>query len=482
MPERTVLAAAPFPLTLRNFVPTGLVAEVERRYRARVHFVSPYSQAEFTDQSGASYSNLPVSAESGAGGVPAIAGVTLLDLALKSVHLTGFALEYPDGSLQNLELSRRRAPQNVIARGLTTLVPRRSSARRWLRRLYGLYRPRRAEITAAFDRVAPSLVLVASPGHYWLDHFVLDEARRRGIPSACVVLSWDNLYSRGPMCRRPDYLMVWSEEMRRQAMEVHQFPADRISVVGPLQFRFYAEPVTAAEIATMRRRIGLGSEEPFLAYVCGARTARYDVEDIRAMLDQLQRGPYSRLRVVVRPHPQGSREAYESLLGSGVLLDRSPDLTDARTGPEALDLGAIRQMASLLRDARFVVSSWGTTALLEACIFDTPSVQLRWMDAFPRSAPEEARLVRDFQRYIHMQAFDAIGARPYCDAPSELNAVLADLELRSDHFGRRRTEAVARLACLPLGDVVQRVIEALRPILAPRSPQVAAAASPLTAR
>jgi hypothetical protein len=33
-----------------------------------------------------------------------------------------------------------------------------------------------------------------------------------------------------------------------------------------------------------------------------------------------------------------------------------------------------------------------------------------------------------------------------------------------------------------LGDVVQRVIEALRPILAPRSPEVAAAASPLAAR
>ena len=42
-----------------------------------------------------------------------------------------------------------------------------------------------------FDAVRPSLVLVSSPGHFWLDHFVLDEARRRGIPSMCIVLSWD---------------------------------------------------------------------------------------------------------------------------------------------------------------------------------------------------------------------------------------------------------------------------------------------------
>jgi hypothetical protein len=471
MPETTVLAAAPFPLTLRNFVPTGLVAELERRCQARVHFVSPYRQPDFTDATGAAYPNLPVTAGAGAGGVPIVAGVTLLDRALKSVHLTGFATEYPDGSLQNLELSRRRSPQNVIARALTTLVPRRSRARGWLRQLYGLYRPRRAEIAAAFDRVAPSLVLVASPGHYWLDHFVLDEARRRGIPSVCVVLSWDNLYSRGPMCRRPDHLMVWSEEMRHQAIEVHQFPADRMTVVGPLQFRFYAEPVTPGEIALMRSRVGLGPTESFAAYVCGARTARYDVEDVRAMLSELRRGPYRDLRVVVRPHPQGSREEYQALLEDGVLLDRSPDLTDDRTGPEALDVGAIRHMASLLRDARFVVSSWGTTALLEACIFDTPSVQLRWMDALPRSTPEEARLVRDFQRYIHMRTFDATGARPYCDHPSELNAVLAELEMHEHAYSHRRREAVARLTCLPLGEVVDRVVDAMAPLLpAARTP------------
>lgn len=482
MGDRTVLAAAPFPLTLRNFVPTGLAGELERRYGTRVHFVSPYAQPHFTDPNGATYPNIPVTATAGAGGVPTLAGVTTLDLALKSVHLTGFALEYPDGSLQNLELSRRRAPQNLVARALATLAPRRSAARRWLRRLYALYRPRRAEITGAFDRVEPSLVLVASPGHYWLDHFVLDEARRRGIPSACVVLSWDNLYSRGPMCRRPDYLLVWSEEMRRQAIEVHQVPEDRIRVVGPLQFRFYAEPVAAEEIARMRRRVGLRPGEPFLAYVCGARTARYDVEDVQALATELRRGPYRDLRVVVRPHPQGSRAAYEALLDRGVLLDRSPDLTDAAVGPEALDVGAIRHMASLLSDARFVVSSWGTTALLEACIFDTPSVQLRWMEALPRGAPEETALVHDFQRYIHMRTFDATGARPYSDSPADLNAVLSDLEDRREHYARRRAEAVARLVCLPLGGVVPRVLEAVRPLLAPHSPEAASVAAPLAVR
>jgi hypothetical protein len=465
MPEPVILAAAPFPLTLRNFVSTGLAGELTRRDQTRVHFITPYPQPHFVDAEGLSYPNLPVRSEPGPNGVPTVAGVSLLDRALKSVHLTGFALEYPDGSLQNLELSRRLSPQRALALGLTRLFPRGTWSRRLLRHLYGLFRPSRPDLRAAFDRVRPSLVLVASPGHYWLDHFVIDEAQRRGIPTVCIMLSWDNLYSRGPMSRRPDYLMVWSEEMRRQAVEVHQFPADRIKVVGALQFRLYEEPPTEGEIAAMRSRVGLGLAEPFLAYVCGARTAQYDVEDVLALAGQLQAGPYNGLRLVVRPHPQASREAYQLLSERGILLDRSPDLTSARTRPEALDTAAIRQMASLLSAARFVVSSWGTTALLEACIFDTPSVQLRWMDAVPHSVPKEVQLVRDFQRYIHMRAFDETGARPYCDHPDEFNATLAELEARRDEYSRRRVKAVARLTCLPLGGVLDRVSEAVRPLL-----------------
>lgn len=460
-----VLASAPFPLTLRNFLPTGLASTLSGRLGAEVEFLSAYPQEEFRDSGGRAYRNHGIGSRPGFGGVPEIEGITPLDKALKSIHLTGFAVEYPDGSLQNLELSRRRNAQWVIARGITAVVPRASAGRRVLRELYARYRPRRKAVADAFDRCEPALLLVASPGHYWLDHFALDEARRRGIPSACIVLSWDNLYSRGPLCRRPDLLLVWSEEMARQAVEVHQVPPERIGVVGALQFVFYDAPVTPAEEAVMRRRIGLGPDEPYLAYVCGARTSRYDVEDVVAMLEQLERGPYAGLRVVVRPHPQGSRDTYRELVPRGVLIDHSPDLTAAATAPESVDLPAIRHMASLLTAARFVVSSWGTTALLEACIFDTAAVQLRWMDAVPRANPVEVAKVRDFQRYIHMRAFDATGARPYCDAPAELNDVLCDLERRAAEYSAWRRTAVERLVRLPLGSVVDRVADAVAPLL-----------------
>ena len=466
--DRGLLVAAPIPHVLRNFLATGLVPEVEAACGLSAAFISPYPQRVFGGAAGKEYPNHHMQAVPGAWAVPTVEGMTILDRAFKSIHLTGFSIEYPDASLLTIGLSQRRSLQWPIARALTLLAPRTSQRRRWLRNLYAAYRPPREKVQAVFDEMRPALVLVASPGHLWLDHIVLDEARRRGIPSVCVVMSWDNLYSRGPMSRRPDHLLVWSEEMRRQAADVHQFPSDRTRVVGALQFQPYATPVTAVELGRMRSRVKLGDTEPYLAYICGARTSHYDVEDILEMADRLRDGPYRDLRIVVRPHPQGSRTAYESLLGHGILLDRSPDLTDTRTPPEALDINAIRHMASLLRGARFVVSSWGTTALLEACIFDTPSVQLRWMDAVPHQVPEETQRVRDFQRYIHMRAFDVTGARPYCDHPSRLNAILEDLEFRREEYSRRRTAAVEFLVCMPLGGVVDRVRDSLEAIMGSR--------------
>jgi hypothetical protein len=472
-----ILVAAPFALPLRNLLPTGFAAELERAYGVRPTFVTPFAVDAFEDSSGRRFQNVPVPADPpgpGDGGVPQLAGVTAADRALKSVHLTGFAIEYPDGSLQNLELSRRRNAQWAVARAVTAAAPRTSAARRALRAAYARYRPARASIAAAFDRIRPAVVVVTSPGHYWLDHWVLDEAVRRGVPTVCVVLSWDNLYSRGPLVRRPDRLLVWSREMRRQAVEVHQYPPERVGIVGPLQFVYYEARPSASEVSEMRARVGLGTTEPYLAYVCGARTSRYDVEDVTAMMRALRASAYAGLRVVVRPHPQGARAVYRELRALGVLLDESPDLTASDARPEAVDVQAIRHMAAFLAEARFAVSSWGTTALLEACVMDTPAVQLRWMDVVPHSVPAEVAKVRDFQRYLHMRAFDATGARPYCDAPETLAATLADLETRAEHFAARRRLAVEVITTVPLGGSVARAAAGLAPLLAGRQARTVA--------
>lgn len=456
-----VLISLPTPLVIRNILASGLSAELRERFGIMTHAISPYPQPSFAEADGEACPNIAVPASKATYGLPQVEGATGIDRLFKGVHLAGFAIEYPDGSLQNMELSQKRTLHWWLARGLVSATSRTGGARRLLRRLYGRYRPHRPNIAAAFDRVRPALVVTASPGHNWLDLFVIDEARRRGIPVVCLLLSWDNLYSRGPLDRRPDLLLVWSEEMLRQAMDVHQLPRSSVEVTGALQFRHYQTMPTAEESQAMRRRVGLGEDEAYLAYVCGVRTSEYDVEDIEALTAVLEDSRFANHRLVVRPHPQGNKQAYQALESRGVILDRSLDLTGSSAAPQDFEVSAMRHMAALLGGADVVLSSWGTTALLEACIFDRPSIQLRWMDSVPHSLPTQVQMVRDFVRYLHLRPFDAIAAREYCDRPSELLPLMERMLAHEVEYRNRRQRCVEAFAKQPLGEVTQRVADVL---------------------
>ena len=464
MISKTCFLTISNPFVLRNFLFSGLAAEIENRLGLKVHFISPYRSSTYFDQDQRNFINHYVDSYHGNFGIPQIKEITLIDRMLFYLHSKGFALEYSHGSLETMEFNDKKDFTWYIAKILVSLAPRQSARRTFLRNLYSLYRPYRQNITAIFDRANPEMVVVGSPGHQWLDLFVMDEAKRRKIPVTCIISSWDNIFSRGPFHRRPNYLMVWSEEMKKQAIEVQQFPEEKIFIVGALQMRFYGQAVTNLEKMAMRQKIGLTPDDKYIAYVCGARTMRYDIEDIQALADCLHRCQFSDLKLVVRPHPQGNRDLYYLLKNANILLDQSPDITEANSRPDSFNLENIRHMASFLADAEFVISSWGTTALLEACIFDRPAIQLRWMDSVPHQFPEEVEKVTKFQQYIHMQAFDETGARLYCDSPRELPDIMKIMKQQSDWFAAKRALAVARLICLPLDKVVHRIVTGMEHI------------------
>ena len=122
----------------------------------------------------------------------------------------------------------------------------------------------------------------------------------------------------------------------------------------------------------------------------------------------------------------------------------------------------MQYMAAFLKGARYVVSSWGTTALLEACIFQRPSIQLRWMDKIQHANNKEVEMVQNFQRYLHMKAFDNEGARLYCDSPDTLVDTLIYLESEHANFQKRRENVVNKIVVTPLHEVVDRVVNTIQ--------------------
>jgi len=460
-----ILVSCAFPFSIRNFVETGLVSEIMNEFGGDVEVVSPYNSEHLSLPGGTLVLNHWVESKHESWGLPTPLCMRPLDHIWRTLHMTGFSQEFPNASLMTMNHNNRRKPKWWAARFLRLLAPEHTKRRDWFRRLNHNRRPKRPRIVDIFDASKPDLLLVASPGHFPLDQVLMEESSRRGIPCVCIVLSWDNLYSRGPLLRRPDILAVWSTEMKRQAIEVHQFPADRIRIVGSLQFGLYASPVTPGDLGKIRRQIGLGSEEPYIAYVCGARTSRYDCEDVLQLINALRGTEFEHLRIVVRPHPQGDRKTYAELSVAKVLINESPDITKAGAKSDAMNHDAAKYMASFLTGAEFVVSSWGTTALLEACLFDRPSVQLRWYDSVAHSSPEEVILVRRFQKYLHMEFFDAVGARLFSDSPADLADCFRRLRSKESEFKEKRHRAVEQIAALPIAEANHRALDIFRELL-----------------
>ena len=67
-----------------------------------------------------------------------------------------------------------------------------------------------------FDRHRPSLVATASPGLIFSEIPVLRAARRAGVRTMAVDLSWDNLTNKFLPPRQVDRLVLWNADDARR--------------------------------------------------------------------------------------------------------------------------------------------------------------------------------------------------------------------------------------------------------------------------
>jgi hypothetical protein len=121
-----------------------------------------------------------------------------------------------------------------------------------------------------------------------------------------LLFSWDNLSTKGALHERPDLMFVWNERQRQEAVELHDFPGDRVVVAGAPRFdEFFAlEPRVTRE--AFFAPLGLDPGRPALLYLCSSRfIAARELEFIRTWLATLRASgpPLDRCTVIVRPHP-----------------------------------------------------------------------------------------------------------------------------------------------------------------------------------
>jgi hypothetical protein len=159
----------------------------------------------------------------------------------------------------------------------------------------------------------PDVVLVAAPVKNPAQIEFLKSARKLRIPAGTCVASWDNLTNKGLLKFAPERVFVWNEAQRREAVELHGIPPDRVFATGAQLFDewFGRSPSTSRD--DFVRKVGLDPGFPYVVYVASSLfiTERGDERAfVRQWVAALRQSSQARLRslgVLVRPHPGAPR-------------------------------------------------------------------------------------------------------------------------------------------------------------------------------
>src|SRR5207249_10905344 len=158
---------------------------------------------------------------------------------------------------------------------------------------------------------------------------LLKSARKLGIPCGVCIASWDNLTNKGLIRILPERVLVWNEIQRREAVELHGIPADRVVLTGAQRFDKWFDQRPSTGRDAFVRGVGLDQARPYLLYLCSsAFIARDEARFVHRWLAGLRAEAAPELAgigVLVRPHPQNAdpwREVDLAAYGNAVVWPR----------------------------------------------------------------------------------------------------------------------------------------------------------------
>jgi len=292
-----------------------------------------------------------------------------------------------------------------------------------------------------FRQYRPDLVVVTSVGNLrGPDVLLMRAAKRHRCKVASVVLSWDNSSSRGIGGATPDFVVAWTPTMKRELVEYQDLDDRQIFVGGVAHWdRYYSrEGRTRQELIG---QFGLDPNRKLLLFATASPTGwgELNVEVVHILGRAIaQQGFVSDCQIVVRLHPNYFSHNRESIardalreIESAAAAYAHVHLTKPKFNSRAVTFDLLADDASdlqdLLRHCDVLVTSF-STVMLEACIFDTPVVNV----AFARYSQLMGQPYTAVANYAHLKRILAAGGTRTATTPSGLLECLNTYLLRPD--------------------------------------------------
>ena len=274
---------------------------------------------------------------------------------------------------------------------------------------------------------------------------LLRAAKRYGIPTLGMTKSWDNLTSKDAIFVPPDRLIVHNDVVKEEAITLHGYPADSISVVGVPQFDWYVDPEFPESKHELYARLKLDEGKKLVTYsAIGLWLVPHERENI-AMMDRIVREKLdmpAQLLVRMPPAYPDEKAALEKMFPHVIIDEPGSPVRDTSNTWKAdwkFTTDDVRELSATLKYSDVIVNC-GSTMILDAACFDTPVIGLAFGGDLPETnwKFEKSIFARDHLHKV-LKTGGLRLARSEQELVDALNAYLKDRSL--DREGRKRIVA-----------------------------------------
>ena len=323
-------------------------------------------------------------------------GFAARDLRASLDYLRYLTPEYRDAP-KLVARAAREAPKAFVARtqqGLFARPAGRALLRRWLHAQHRAI-PTDPRIDAYLDAHAADVLVVTpliEPGAPQAEY--IRSARAKGMRTALCVASWDNLTNKGLIHGPVDFVAVWNEAMKAEAIALHGVPAERVVVTGAQPFDHWFDWKPGTSRYEFCAQASLPPDRPYILYVCSSRfIAPHEVPFIREWIQAIRASASPDLRdagILIRPHPQNAEQWKQADLrdfeGVSVWPPAGQAPSDAQSRADYFD--SIHHSAAVV--------GVNTTAEIESAIVGRP--------VFTVMAPEFRDTQEGTRHFEHLRA------------------------------------------------------------------------------
>ncbi len=263
-----------------------------------------------------------------------------------------------------------------------------------------------------FDRYKPDLVVVTRVLNYSADYPIMRRAEAKNIPVISLVSSWDNLTSKAFFPFSLKTLVVWNQILAAEAIELFQFPRERILCAGIPRYDLFFRRTGFCSRLEFFRKKGLDSKKHLIVYGTGSKTTgQSDLDPISPepniaafIADMINSGKIPNTQLLVRLHPQAEVNHYNLLIDrKNVLLDIPGAKSNFQdrffSKKDDIEFGE----TMLYSD---VVINFASTLTIDAAVFDTPIICVNFDFNGKRPYEKSPRRIYDFDHYAKLSAMD----------------------------------------------------------------------------